>query len=86
MSYCAADDPCVGDHVQAVEQTEPAQKPFGQNGFRFGRTEELLEQTADRSVPPRHLSAGVVEHRIADRVHGPHRIRRLGGGAVQLTR
>jgi hypothetical protein len=31
------------DHVEAVEQAEPAQKPFGENGIRLGCAEELVE-------------------------------------------
>ena len=33
-------------HVEAVQQAEPAQKPFGENGIRLGRAEELVEQPA----------------------------------------
>ena len=73
------------DHVQAVEQTEPPQEPFGQNGFGLGGAEELVEQPANGSVPPRHRPAGVVERLIADRVHRPHRVGGLGGGTVQLA-
>ena len=42
----AADQACRRHHVEAVEQAEPAQKPFGQNGIRLGGAEELVEQAA----------------------------------------
>ena len=46
-----------GHHVEAVQQREPAQKPFGENGIGLGRAEELVEQVAHRPVPPGLLSA-----------------------------
>lgn len=53
----AADQPRRRDHVEAVEQAEPAQKPFGQSGIRLRGAEELIEQPADRFVPPGHRGA-----------------------------
>jgi hypothetical protein len=40
----AADDARRRDHIEAVQQREAAQKPFGKNGFGFGGAEELVEQ------------------------------------------
>src|SRR6202022_2960980 len=60
----AADQLCRRDHIQAVKQTEPAQKPFGQNGIRLRGTEELIEQIANRLVPPLGLAGGVVQRYV----------------------
>ena len=59
----AADQLHRRDHVEAVQQAEPAQKPFGQNGIGLGGAEELVEQLAHRAVPPRHRPGGPVQRR-----------------------
>src|ERR1700736_6975723 len=57
----AADQPRSRDHVQAVQQRESAQKPFGENGIGLSRTEELVEQVPHRAVPPRRRPGRMVE-------------------------
>src|SRR5581483_2630301 len=81
----ATNDPRRRHHVEAVEQAEPAQKPFGEHGIAFGGAEELVEQLADRLVPARCGAAGLLQGVVADRVHRPHRKRGLGGGSIEFA-
>ena len=60
------------DHVQAVQQRESAQKPFGENGIGLRRAEELVEQAAHRPVPPgppARSRGGIRESPIAVIIH-----------------
>src|SRR5205807_2772693 len=61
VRHGTGDDPWRRDHIEAVEKREPAQKPFRENGFGFGGSEELVEQRTRRTPPPRggSLGAGV---------------------------
>jgi hypothetical protein len=49
----AADGPRRRDHVEAVEQAEPAQKPFGQNGIRTHQSTGMLAREVDRIAATR---------------------------------
>ena len=81
----ATDQPGRRDHVQAVQQRESAQKPFGENRIGLRRAEELVEQAAHRPEPPGRRPGGMVEFVIADRGHHPHRVGGLGGGPIHLA-
>ena len=74
-------DPRRRDHVQTVEQREPAQKPFARERDSVSAAPRNWSNSApDGSLPPRFgLGRRVVEGHVADGVHHPHREGGLGG-------
>src|SRR5271165_4240055 len=66
VSDSTTDQRGSGHHVEAVQQRKPPQKPFGENGIGLSRTEELVEQAANRPVPPGRRPGRMVEFMVAD--------------------
>ena len=69
----SSERPHIRDHVEAVQEAEATQEPFGQLGFRFCRTEELIEEVAYLQVPPGHVVGGrIVQGEGVERIFPLH--------------
>ena len=71
-------------HVEAVQQAEPAQKPFGEN-----RSVSAAPRNWSKSPPTGRTTTALarwrVHHQVADGVHRPHRERRLRRRRVEFA-